>query len=180
MWVLVQSITWDVLAMIKRLPLLLAPLLVATGGTSFADNGPGCGLGQQVFAGQTGLAAHVLAATTNGSSSNQLFGLSFDSLGCNGETVVTAEFQRDVFVASNYDNIARDAAQGGGDHLQSLAQLMQMQAQDAERFYELAQVNYDTLFGDSSTGHDQWLDKLDTALLADPALAKYSLHTSGS
>ncbi|MFK7853855.1 MAG: DUF3015 family protein [Granulosicoccus sp.] len=166
--------------MIRKLPLLLVPLVMASSGASFADSGPGCGLGQQIFAGQSGLAAHVLAATTNGSSSNQLFGLSFDSLGCNGETVITAEFQRNVFVANNYDNIARDAAQGGGDHLQSLAQLMQMQDDDAERFYQLAQVNYDHLFSDSGSDYALWLEKLDTTLSADPGLAKYSLHTSGS
>lgn len=165
--------------MIKKLPLLLAPLLIVSAGSVAADNGPGCGLGQQVFAGQSGLAAHVLAATTNGSSSNQLFGLSFDSLGCNGESVITAEFQRNVFVANNYDNIARDAAQGGGDHLQSLATLMKMQDEDAQRFYTLAQVNYDQLFSESHGGHDEWLQKLDSTLSADPALSKYSL-TSGS
>ena len=165
--------------MIKKLPLLLAPLLMVSAGSATADNGAGCGLGQQVFAGQSGLAAHVLAATTNGTSFNQLFGLSFDSLGCNGESVITAEFQRNVFVANNYDNIARDAAQGGGDHLQSLATLMKMQDEDAQRFYTLAQVNYDQLFSESQGGHDEWLQKLDSTLSADPALSKYSL-TSGS
>ncbi len=166
--------------MIRKLPLLLVPMMMASTGASFADSGPGCGLGQNVFAGQTGLAAHVMAATTNGTSFNQLFGLSFDSLGCNGETVITAEFQRNVFVANNFDNIARDAAQGGGDHLQSLAQLMQMQDSDAEHFYNVAQSNYDVLFGDSADDYSQWLAKLDTTLSADPTLAKYSLHTSGS
>ena len=131
--------------------LLLVPLLMASSGASFAASGPGCGLGQQIFAGQSGLSAHALAATSNATFANQLFGLTFDSLGCNGETVVTAEFQRNVFVASNIDNIARDAAQGGGDHLQSLAAIMQIQDIDTARFYELAQVNYDELFGGSST-----------------------------
>jgi len=165
--------------MIRKLPLLLAPLMMVSAASALADSGPGCGLGQQVFAGQSGLGPHVLAATTNGTSYNQLFGLSFDSLGCDGETVVTAEFQRNVFVANNYDNIARDAAQGGGDHLQSLATLMQMQDDDAQRFYTLAQVNYDQLFGESQGDHAEWLLKLDSTLSADPALSKYSL-TSGS
>lgn len=166
--------------MIRKLPLLLMPVLLASTGSALADSGPGCGLGQQIFAGQSGLAAHVMAATTNGSSFNQLFGLSFDSLGCNGETVITAEFQRNVFVANNYDDIARDAAKGGGDHLESLAELMQMQDTDAEKFYVLAQVNYDALFGDTTADSAHWLAKLDSALSADPALARYSLHTSGS
>lgn len=160
-----------------RKRILLLPLALAASSLTQADNGPGCGLGQQVFAGQSGLAAHVMAATTNGTSSNQLFGLSFDSLGCTGEAVITAEFQRNVFVAHNYDNIARDAAQGGGEHLQSLAQLMNMPAGDAEHFYHVAQLNYDQLFGDTSTDHEQWLQKLDLTLAADPALARYSLTT---
>ncbi|ASJ72583.1 DUF3015 family protein [Granulosicoccus antarcticus] len=165
--------------MIRKLPLLLLPLMMASSGASFASSGPGCGLGQQIFAGQTGLAAHVMAASTN-SAYTQLFGLSFDSIGCDSETVITAEFQRNVFVANNYDNIARDAAQGGGEHLQSLAQLMQMQDQDAEHFYEVAQINYDSLFGDANADHAQWLTKLDSTLSADPTLAKYSLNTSAS
>jgi hypothetical protein len=155
--------------------------MMASSGATLAEDGPGCGLGQQIFAGQTGLAAHVMAATTNVTFSTQLFGLSFDSLGCDGETVVTAEFQRKVFVASNFDNIARDAAQGGGDHLQSLASIMQIQDTDAERFYELAQVNYDELFGgNNADDHQVWLQKLDSTLSADPTLSKYSLLTSGS
>jgi hypothetical protein len=165
----------------SKLHLLLVPIMMASSGATIAESGPGCGFGQQVFAGQSGLAAHVMAATTNGSTYNQLFGLSFDSLGCNGETVVTAEFQRNVFVASNFDNIARDAAQGGGDHLQSLASIMQIQDTDAERFYTLAQVNYDALFGGTNASdHQAWLQKLDSTLSADPTLSKYSLLTSGS
>ncbi|MBX2881993.1 MAG: DUF3015 domain-containing protein [Granulosicoccus sp.] len=164
----------------RKLPLLLAPLLLASHGAAIADAGPGCGLGQNVFAGQSGLAAHVLAATTNGSSSNQLFGLSFDSLGCNGETVITAQFQTDVFVASNFDSIARDAAQGGGEHLQSLAQLMQIEEADRDSFYTLAQTQYDALFGSTDHEHDTWLQKLDSAMAADADLAKYSHLTSGS
>jgi len=161
--------------------LLLMPLLLASSGASFAASGPGCGLGQQIFAGQTGLAAHVLAATSNATFANQLFGLTFDSLGCNGETVVTAEFQRNVFVASNIDNIARDAAQGGGDHLQSLAAIMQIQETDTARFYKMAQVNYDQLFGeDLGDDYETWLKQLNSTLSADPVLSKYSLQISGS
>ena len=167
--------------MTRKLPLLLMPLVLASTGAAVADSGPGCGLGQQIFAGQSGLGPHVLAATTNGTVSyNQLFGLSFDSLGCNGETVITAEFQRNVFVANNYDNIARDAAQGGGHHLESLAALMQMQDADAKHFYIVAQVNYDQLFGDTGGDHAKWIEKLDSTLSADPTLSKYSLQTNGS
>ena len=166
--------------MTRKLSLLVVPLMLSSTSAAFADSGAGCGLGQQLFAGQSGLAPHVLAATTNGSSYNNVFGILFDSLGCNAETVITAEFQRDVFVASNYDSIARDAAQGGGYHLESLAALMQMQDTDAQHFYNVAQVNYDQLFSDTGDDYTKWLEKLDSTLSADPTLSKYSLQTNGS
>lgn len=163
-----------------KLAICLLPAGLAMHGIGNADSGPGCGLGQQVFAGQSGLAAHVMAATTNGSSSNQLFGLSFDSLGCDGETVITAEFQRNIYVANNFDNLARDAAKGGGQHLQSLATLMQMEEADAQQFYQLAQTEYDQLFGLPAADHSEWLVKLDNTLSSVPALSKYVTTTDKS
>jgi len=116
-----------------------------------------------------------MAATTNGSSYNQLFGITFDSLGCNGETVVTASYQRNIFVASNFDNIARDAAQGGGEHLESLASLMSITDQDADLFFQFTQERYDALFGQPVEDHEAWLIELDTALKADPTLSQYAM-----
>lgn len=159
----------------RTLSVCLLPLLATASFNVSAANGAGCGLGQQIFAGQSGLGPHVLAATTNGSSFNQLFGISFDSLGCNGETVITAAFQRNVFVAGNFDNIARDAAQGGGEHLQSLASLMNMDDAAAERFFQLAQQEYDDLFGQQMDNHEAWLAKLDAKLSDDPLLSQYAM-----
>jgi len=159
----------------RTLAVCLFPLLAATTNYAAAGSGAGCGLGQQVFEGQSGLGPHILAATTNGTSYNQLFGISFDSLGCNGESVVTASVQRNVFVAGNFDNIARDAAQGGGEHLESLAALMSMSGDDAERFFQFTQQQYDALFGQPVVDHEAWLQQLDTALLADPELSQFAM-----
>jgi len=162
----------------RILAVCLLPLVAATSTQAVADSGPGCGLGQQIFAGQTGLGPHVLAATTNTTFYNQLFGLSFDSLGCNGEAVITAEYQRNVFVAGNFDNIARDAAQGGGQHLLSLASLMNMTEQDTEQFIELTQQQYEILFGQPVENIDAWLIQLDAALEADPSLSHYAMTSA--
>ena len=141
--------------------------------SSSADSGAGCGLGQQIWAGQSGLAAHVLAATTNGTSVNQWFGISFDSLGCNANGVVATAYQRNIYVAGNLDNIARDAARGGGDHLRSLAQLMKIAEQDQPAFFAVAQARYDSLFSDSQVDAQEWIASLNEALLTEPSLAKY-------
>ena len=160
----------------RTLAVCLLPLLAATSTPVVADSGSGCGIGQQIFAGQSGRVPHILAAITNGTSFNQLFGIAFDSLGCNGESTDTASYQRDIFVASNFDNIARDAAQGGGEHLQSLAVLMSIDEKDTARFYEFSQQQYDTLFNQEVLDHEQWLIQLDTALLNDPTLSQYAMN----
>ncbi len=158
----------------KHLAAILLPGLLSFPVISSAGNGAGCGLGQQIWAGQSGLAAHVMAATTNGTSANQLFGLTFDSLGCNGNGVVTAQYQRNLYVANNLDNIARDAARGDGAHLRSLAQLMNIKKQDQPAFFAVLQARYNTLFGSSDALDSQaWLASLDKAMLAEPSLAKY-------
>ena len=151
------------------------PFALAGLGTAHADSGPGCGLGQQIWAGQSGLAAHVLAATTNGSVSyNQLFGLSFDSLGCNGESVITAAYQQDVFVAQNIDNLARDAALGGGEYLTSLAGLMTLDPAETSALEALAQREYDALFGHPTQDPQEWLDRLAVVMADDDALAPHA------
>ena len=157
----------------NSLAAILLPALLAAPIFAFADSGPGCGLGQQLFAGQSGLGPHVMAATTNGTSYNQLFGLSFDSLECNANSVITAQVQRNIYVASNLDSIATDAAKGGGNHLQSLAQLMNIASEDTSAFYSMPQSQYSTLFGDSSIRPDTWLTMLDQSMLIEPQLAKY-------
>lgn len=157
----------------KHLAAILTPAFLALPAISSADSGSGCGLGQQVFAGQSGLAPHVLAATTNGTSSNQLFGLTFDSLGCNSETLITAQFQRNLYVASNLDSIATDAARGGGNHLQSLAVLLDISPEDQPVFYSMTQSRYADLFGSKDIDSREWLTMLDKSMLAEPQLAKY-------
>ncbi|MGF1546573.1 MAG: DUF3015 family protein [Thiotrichales bacterium] len=153
--------------------IVLAFALLGAASVTHAGSGPGCGLGQQAFEGQTGLFAHVLAATTNGTSFNQWFGLSFDSLGCQGESTVTAQYQQNLYVATHYDNIARDAANGGGDHLQSLAELKRIDEADRATFYRVTQRNFDSLFGASAGGADMLLSRIDSAMSVEPQLSRY-------
>jgi len=133
----------------RMLTFCMFPLLAATSMQVAADSGAGCGLGKVLFEGQSGLGPHVLAATTNGSYSNNLFGISFDSLGCNSETVITASFQRSVFVAGNFDNIA---------------------------FFSFTQQRYNALFSQPVTDYEAWLVELDAALMKDPDLSQYALN----
>ena len=88
------------------------------------ERGAGCGLGKQLFEGQTGLVPHIMAATTNGISGNQTFGLTSGTSGCDVDGVIMNDRAPEAFVEVNFDNLSQDMAQGNGQYLHSLATLM--------------------------------------------------------
>lgn len=148
---------------------MLAPAL-----SQAANTGPGCGVGTMIFEGQSGIFAHTLAATTNGSTLNQWFGITSGTLECDPTAVVSNEVQREIFVASNMDNITQEMAQGGGDHLASLADLIGIRAADRGDFYALTKSQLPSLMASSEQGAQQMLLTLNTAMQSDVNLAKYA------
>jgi len=158
----------------KRVVLVTGLLLSVSALPVLAgNNGPGCGLGQQVFKGSSGLSAHSSAATTNGSFSNQLFGITSGSLGCNQDAVVSNDLETKVFVASNMDSLAQDVAQGGGAYLSSLAALMGIDEKDKSDFYSFTQQNYETLFKAEDSTYEDVLASLDDAMTVDSRFVTY-------
>ena len=80
--------------------ILLGTILLALSSTSFAAHGPaGCGLGAILLKDSKGLVMNVIAATLNGSSGNQTFGMSTGTLGC--EDTSTASVASVAFVEGN-------------------------------------------------------------------------------
>lgn len=157
----------------KRIMASAVIAAAAVTGTAFADSGPGCGWGTMIFKGQSGLFAHTLAATTNGTSYNQWFGLTSGTGGCDATVVVSNEYQRKIFVASNMDSLSQDMAQGRGDHLDALASLLSISEADKPGFYSLTQANLPQIMAAADQGAADVLAVLDGAMSADPVLAKY-------
>lgn len=106
-----------------------------------AQANPGCGLGSTLFDGKDGVVSHVLAATTNGTSGNQTFGMTSGTLGCDVSKPVVAAA---IFVNDNMDEVAENIANGEGEALQTLATLLEVEA--TEEFAVLAQQNFDSIF----------------------------------
>ena len=103
---------------------ILAIALLATTSSAFADNDVGCGLGTMVWAGQSGVAPKILAATTNGTSGNQTFGITSGTLGCQADGVITSKARLSMFMGTNSERLARDMSVGQGEALNVLADLM--------------------------------------------------------
>ncbi|MEE3189961.1 DUF3015 family protein [Thalassolituus sp. UBA2590] len=152
--------------------LIAAAALISASSFAMADNGPaGCGLGTAVvFPDANVWYEHVLAATTNGTSGNQTFGMTSGTLGCesaNGPLKAAEAFMND-----NMDQLAADSARGQGETLDALAQVMGVEAADTAAFRATVQSNFDSMFTTEATAGDAFRS-LTEAMSQDKALQKY-------
>lgn len=155
--------------MLKKIALVATVALSST--VAMADSDIGCGLGTQVWAGKEGKVAKILGATTNGTFANQLFGITFGTLGCSGEGAVTAQVVE--FVDSNSEALARDIAVGQGENLAVLAELLNIAEADQAHFYSVAKANFATIYATDATTADV-VTALHTVMANDAVLKAYS------
>ncbi len=154
--------------MLKKIALVAVVALSST--VAMADNDIGCGLGTQVWAGKEGKVAKILGATTNGTFANQLFGISFGTLGCSGTGAVKAEVVE--FVDGNSEALARDIAVGQGENLEVLANLLNIADADQAYFYSVAKENFANIYTTNATTADV-VAALQVVLANDAVLKAY-------
>lgn len=135
----------------KKVLLVAAIVVMASGvlvGNSYADmqENVGCGLGTMLLEDtRDSLLFELFALTTNGSSGNQTFGITSGTLGCERpDSIVSNELLK--FAADNMDNLAKDIAMGQGESLDTLAELMEVQAAKKAEFYATLQANFSGIF----------------------------------
>ncbi|RYL28459.1 DUF3015 family protein [Acinetobacter piscicola] len=155
--------------MLKKIALAA---ILATGSVSaFADSDVGCGLGSQVWEGQSGKIPKILAATTNGLFANQLFGITFGTLGCSGTGAVTA--QAVTFTNENAESLARDMAVGEGESLNVLAELLNIKAEDKARFFAVSKQNFSKIYSAENISSVEVLASLQSVMSQDEVLKAY-------
>ena len=106
----------------------------------------GCGLGSMAFQGQNGLVSQTFAATTNGTSGNQTFGITSGTSNCEQYQTLTMNTRVNVFVADNMDSLAKDIARGEGEYLDTMTGLMEMDQAARPQFYALLQKNFSRIY----------------------------------
>src|SRR5947199_7214048 len=133
--------------------ILIAVVLSAVPAFAFAQNTNigGCGWGAKLFDGQSGVLPQVLAVTTNGTSGNQTFGITFGTSGCTQDGAVKSTWKTALFIDGNKEMLARDMSVGSGETLDSLAHLMGVEAQDRDAFNRVAKENLWKIFAADST-----------------------------
>lgn len=155
--------------MLKKLA--LAAVLAVGSTAAFADRDVGCGIGSQVWAGQSGKVPKILAGTTNGLFANQSFGITFGTLGCSGTGTVTA--QAVTFTNENAETLARDMAVGEGESLNVLASLLNIKAEDKARFFAVSKQNFSEIYSADNKDSLQVLASLQTVMAKDDVLKAY-------
>lgn len=121
--------------------------VVAASSLAFADNygTAGCGLGSVIFEDQPG-AVQIFAATTNGTSGNQTFGITTGTLNCGQPVWEASNSEMQQFVAQNMDGLAMDIAAGGGETFDAFAELMEVPVDQRDEFAADLQQNFAQVF----------------------------------
>ncbi len=155
------------------LTLAAAALVAPLAGHANPPNSVGCGLGSKLFDGQSGVAPQVLAVTTNGTLGNQTFGITSGTLGCDSDGTVVASQRVPVFVAANLDRLAGDMAGGGGETLESLAVLLNIEERDRAPFFSTVRVNFERIVTSPDVSAGELLDGLYMVMAEDATLSRY-------
>ena len=136
---------------------LLSSSLVAD-----VNNKTGCGLGAMIIKDDSTAIMLALQATTNGIFGNQTFGITSGTLGCKKTQFVMNE-RAEEFVASNMDQLAKEIAQGHGESVDTLAELLEVS--DKAAFATALQSNYNSIYTSQNAKMADVLDNISATTL---------------
>jgi len=113
-----------------------------------------------------------MAATTNGTSGTQTFGISSGTSGCTNDGTLLGQYKVTVFASANFDNLSQDMARGSGEHLTSFAELLNIPEENRGHFYALAQTQYRAMHQSGEKTPDALLASLNGGMSSHPTFAK--------
>ena len=121
-------------------------LIAAIGLTTavYANENTGCGLGSLIIKDQSTSVLQALAATTNGSSGNQTFGITSGTSNCNKPSDFVSNDKLNKFVEENMDELALDISAGHGETLSTVAKLMNVE--NTPEFSAKLQANFSNIY----------------------------------
>ena len=153
--------------------LLIGSLIMGASTLAVADNsGPGCGWGSMLFEGSSGTPSHVVAATTNGTSGNNTFGMTSGTNGC--DTSKTLDYKgTSAVVFHNMDRLSNDIAKGEGEILDTVASVMGIDSADVPTFKRVLHENFGAIYPNSEVTSDQVMEAMISVMEKDQSLAKY-------
>ncbi|HEV8539822.1 MAG TPA: DUF3015 family protein [Nitrospiraceae bacterium] len=169
----------------KKLTILSMALLIALLQSSVAlasnpDTGPGCGLGKLIWSeakSQKGILQQLFMSTTNDLTwliVVHWFAISTGTSGCTNDGIVLRDHKETFFASVNFESLAQDMARGQGEHLASLAALLEVPEAHQAEFFALTQEQYAKLVEAGETSSTAMLTVLHDMMDHHPLLAKAS------
>lgn len=143
----------------KILVSLAAAAALSTAAFAGVNSQTGCGLGSMIIKDDSTALMLALQATTNGTSANQTFGITSGTSGCKKTELVMNERAAE-FVASNMDQLAKEAAMGQGETVDTLAELLEVE--DKAAFAASLQNNYNSIYTSEDVKMADVLDNIAT------------------
>jgi hypothetical protein len=134
------------------------------GGAGYGS--AGCGLGSLLFEPSTGF-TQVLAATTNGTSGSQTFGITSGTSNCDSGPGSSASAK--AFVQTNRAAIAKDIARGKGETISNLSALAG--CSNTVAVGSKLQREFKTIFPSASVSDAQVSEKVVSVLKSEQSLS---------
>ena len=126
----------------------------------------GCGLGSQIMGADGN---QVFASTTNGTSYNQVFGITSGSSNCLSPSKAAALSAQKKFMADNYSILSKEMAQGDGDALRAFSNTFGCTKEVFNHFASQMQNSYSKIF--IAPGSMAALDVVQFEIKTNPQLA---------
>ena len=125
----------------------------------YANNtNTGCGLGSIVIKNQNSSVLQALAATTNGTSGNQTFGITSGTSNCAKPNNFVSNDKLNRFVSENMDELALDISSGKGETLSTVAKLMNVE--NTPEFSAKLQANFSTIYSSENVTSATVIDSI--------------------
>jgi hypothetical protein len=126
-----------------------------------------------ILEGKTGLANHMFALTTNGTSGNATFGMTFGTNGCSVDGPLTYGGDSMVWFNNILDEYSTDVALGHGEALNAVAVMVGVEPEDRDHFNNVMHENFALLFPNTETTGQEVLDSMVVVMSEDDTLKRY-------
>lgn len=128
----------------------------------------GCGLGSMIIK-EDGF-IQVFAATTNGTSYSQTFGITSGTSNCTKDGAVKSEREKEAFVESAMAELTKDISKGEGEYLTTLASLYGCDRDATSKFSTTLKENFDEI--SKASDAQSMLSIIDRTIASDAELSK--------
>lgn len=156
----------------------LVRAVILGGAVALAPTGAAiaaCGVGTTIWEGNESTGAKILAFTTNVWTFKGISTTSEIS-GCGEKDNLFKKASNEklnYYASQNLDHLAADFARGQGEHLDAVAHLIQVRAEDRTEFRALAQDQFEFLFPHDHVTAGEMLEHLSQLMTENEALASY-------